>query len=351
MKVAALTSGRNDPSARFRVRQFIEPLRGHGVEVREYVPAIDKHAGMPAKIADILPRSLERFAESGWRTAKLLSRVTGVAGSWNADLTWLNRELVFGRYSLEGLVRRPYVFDVDDAIWQARPDGATAVARIARQASVVFAGNRHIANHFSPLCARVEIIPTAIDTQRFHPGSGENPGSDRFVVGWTGSAGNFPYLYAIERALDDFLAGHDAELLVMAERPPSFSVIPQDRVRYVRWSPLAEDAILREMSVGLMPLPDSDWTRGKCGFKMLQYMAAGLPVVVSPVGVNAEILSRDTVGFGAWTDEEWRSALEYLYHNRDDGRAMGIRGRAVVEAEYSCAVVGARIAQIFHSLM
>lgn len=351
MRVAALTSGKNDPSARFRVRQFVEPLHLHGIEVREHCPVIDKHAGVPTKIVGILPQPLKHLAEPGWRMAKLLSRLPGVVGSWNSDLTWLNRELVFGKYTLERFVHRPYVFDVDDAIWQARPDGKKAVARIAGRASVVFAGNQHIANHFASLCARVEIIPTAIDTLKFHPANNVNSNRERFVIGWTGSAGNYPYLYAIEQALNTFLVSHDAELLVMAERPPTFTMIPQNKVRYVKWSPMTECSFLREMDVGLMPLPDSDWARGKCGFKMLQYMATGLPVVVSPVGVNTEILAKDNLGFGVRTDEEWFSALEYLYHNRDRASEMGHAGRAVVETGYSCSVVETRIAQIFRSIM
>jgi glycosyltransferase involved in cell wall biosynthesis len=350
VRVAALTSGRNDPSARFRVRQFVEPLFLQGIDVREYIPAIDKHAGAPSKIVDNLPGPLKRLADPGWRTMKLLTRLPGVVGSWSSDLTWLNRELVFGRYTLEGFVRRPFVFDVDDAIWQAKPDGNRAVAKIARQAAVVFAGNQHIANHFSSLCARVEIIPTAIDTKKFHPGVNEKSNRERFVIGWTGSAGNYSYLYKIEQALNAFLVSHDAELLVMAERPPTFTMIPPFKVRFVKWTPIMECSVLREMDVGLMPLPDTDWARGKCGFKMLQYMATGLPVVVSPVGVNAEILAKGCVGYGAEIDDEWRSALEYLYHNRDRASEMGKAGRDVVETGYSRVVVGTRISQIFQKI-
>ena len=351
MRVAALTSGRNDPSARFRVRQFVEPLRMQGIEVREHCPAIDKHAGVPTKIVDILPQPFKRMAEPGWRLAKLLTRLPGVAGSWNSDVTWLNRELVFGKYTLERAVHRPYVFDVDDAIWQARPDGKKAVAGIAGRASVVFAGNQHIANHFASLCERVELIPTAIDTLKFHPVDKVDSRRERFVVGWTGSAGNYPYLYAIEPALATFFASHDAELLVMAERPPAFTLIPHNKVRYVAWSPMTECSALREMDVGLMPLPDTDWARGKCGFKMLQYMATGLPVVVSPVGVNAEILAKGDLGFGARADEEWLAALEYLHRNRGRADEMGLNGRTVVEADYSRSVVGTKIGDIFRSIV
>lgn len=351
VRVAALTSGKNDPSARFRVRQFIEPLHLHGIEVREHIPAIDKHAGVPTQISN-LPGALKKAADPGWRFAKIISRLPGVAGSWQADITWLNRELVFGRYTLERFVRKPYVFDVDDAIWQAKPDGEKAVARIARNAAIVFAGNQYIANYFDPYCERIEIVPTAIDTTKFcMKGEGEyGYENEKFVLGWTGSAGNYPYLYAIEGALSAFLASHNAELLVLAERPPSFTRIPQNKVRFVRWSPLIEGAVLREMSVGLMPLPDTDWARGKCGFKMLQYMASGLPVVVSPVGVNKEILDFDEVGYGATSDDEWMAALSLLYKQPDQAHKMGKNGRRQVEKKYSQDVVAKQISEIFLSI-
>lgn len=349
LHISALTSGKNDPSARFRVRQFIEPLAQRGIAVHEYCPRIDKHAGLPNTVSSRVPSFTLPLFDGVWRGAKLATRIPGIVATWSTQITWFNRELLPGRYTLEGLARRPYVFDVDDAIWQARPNGHATVIKIANNAAVVIAGNAHVAEWFTPHARDVRIVPTAIDTRRFLPR--EYPRHDKpFVVGWTGSGGNYVYLYRIENTLAHFLETHDAELLVMAERPPNFTKLPPNKVRFVKWSPSAETETLREMDVGLMPLTSTDWTRGKCGFKMLQYMASALPVVVSPVGVNASILAMADVGFAAEQESDWYDVLHHLYENRELGPLMGKTGRMLVERQFSQDVVAQMLADVFHGL-
>lgn len=350
MDVAALTTGRNDPSARFRIRQHIEPLAEMGIRVREYIPAIDKHAGLPSVIADRTPAYFRQPMETTWRYAKLAARLPGMIGSLTADLVWLNRELLPGRYTLERLLRRPFVLDVDDAVWLGRPDGANTMARLGRDAVAVFAGNRYIADWFSAYNHAIHIVPTAIDADRFRPASRDSRGERPFTVGWTGSRGNFGYLYDIEAPLAEFLNKFDARLLVMAEAPPRFARLDPAKVIYRQWSPEIEASTLQSMDVGLMPLPDNEWTRGKCSFKMLQYMSTGLPVIVSPVGMNTEVLSQGQVGFGARTDSEWYAALEWLYLNQEDALRMGDAGRALVLERYSRRVVTDQVAKAFRSI-
>jgi glycosyltransferase involved in cell wall biosynthesis len=349
VRVAALTSGENVPSSRFRVRQHIEPLAAHGVHVREYIPAIDKYAP-PATWARRLGRGGTPPLHL-WESLKLATRAPGLVGSWRGQITWLERELFPGRLTLEPLLKRPLVLDVDDAIWLASPRAEAATIRLARLATVVAAGNRYLADWFSRYAAEVRIIPTAVDTTRFAPAAEPPAPRDRFVIGWTGSRATLPYLEAIEQPLAHFLGAHpDAELLVVADHAPHFRDIDPTRIRFVPWSPDTEASTLREMDVGVMPLPDDEWTRGKCSFKMLQYMACALPVVVSPVGLNQEILATAEVGLGARTDREWNAALAALYADRSAGRALGERGRQTVLQRFSRAVVASFLAEIFHSV-
>lgn len=347
MRIAALTTGRTDPSARFRVRQHIEPLGRAGIDVTEYVPRIDKHAGLPSGIERLTPSLLLPITLTAWDAAKLAARVPGLLGARNADLVWLNRELLAGRYTLERLLRRPYALDVDDAVWRARPHGAETMARLARGAAVVIAGNQYLANWFATHTARISIVPTAIDTDRFQPGPSPRSADARFTIGWTGSRGNFDYLYKLEGPLGVFLKERNARLLVVAEEAPKFARIDARDIEFHRWTPDTEALVLREMDVGLMPLPDNEWTRGKCSFKMLQYMATGLPVVVSPVGMNAELLEVARIGFGATSDAEWLDALRSLHGNREVAAQMGSEGRRLVEKSYSQSIVSAQLAQIF----
>jgi hypothetical protein len=116
------------------------------------------------------------------------------------------------------------------------------------------------------------------------------------------------------------------------------------------WSEDSEVAMIQSMDIGIMPLTDSPWARGKCGYKLIQYMACGLPVVASPVGVNADIVEHGVNGFLATTEDEWRQALTTLLRDPDLRRRMGAAGRRKVETDYSLQVWGPRVAAIFHEI-
>lgn len=356
IRVAALTSGNNVPSSRFRVRQHIEPLRKEGIDVHEYIPAINKYGNLHRLPEAVNPNYLRPLFALGIgiklaTLATLATRVPGIIGSWKAQITWLERELLPGYLSLEPLLKRPYVLDVDDAIWLTSPFGRSAAIKIAKRAEVVLAGNAYIAGWFGSHARDIRIVPTAIDTERFLPRSRSDIENNKhFVVGWTGLSSNFIYIYEIEKALEDFLKTRDAELLVVADQPPKFGRIQQEKVRYIKWSPAIEAKAVRQMDAGLMPLPDNEWTRGKCSFKMLQYMASGVPVVASPVGMNDEILTMGKVGFPAKDEADWYDTLDQLYKDRDLGHKCGATGRFIVEQHFSRAVISTKIANVFKEL-
>jgi glycosyltransferase involved in cell wall biosynthesis len=345
IEVAALTSGRSVPSSRFRVRQHIEPLRAAGLAVTEYVPRIDKYAAVPGVPARYPARLAPQLY--AWQGMKVAARLPGLVGSWRSAVTWLERELLPGRLTLEPMLRRPLVFDVDDAIWLASPRAAEAAARIAARAAVVVAGNGFLADWFSGHCDDVRIVPTAIDTERFRPASERHEGRSEFVVGWTGSAATLRYLEGIEGALARAMSTDlGMRLVVIADRRPALPSLPSGRWAFVRWTAESEAESLREFDVGLMPLEDSPWARGKCSFKMLQYMSTGIPVVVSPVGMNAEILGMGEVGLAAGSETEWVDALASLAAAPDSARRLGATGRRVVEEHFSRNGITARLAEI-----
>lgn len=347
IRVAALTSGRNVPSTRFRVRQHIEPLRAQGFEVREYTPAINKYSLPRPWPPGVSLKYLPQFYV--WQAAKLATRLPGVWGSWRAEITWLERQILPGYLTLEPLLRRPIVFDADDAIWTFPPFARSAVAATARRAAVVVAGNRFLADWFSQHARDVRVVPTAVDTERFRPAAAAGARHERFVIAWTGSAVGLWHLEGIEDALARFLAAHpDAELRVIADRAPRFTRLPAERVRFLPWSPAVEAEAVRSASVGIMPLlRDDDEMRGKCSFKMLQYMACALPVVVSPVGMNAEVLALGEIGHAARSADEWLEAFELLYRDRAAAAACGRAGREIVEQHFSRRVVSRRLGEIF----
>lgn len=339
VRVAALTSGRNVASSRFRIRQHVARLREHRIDVDEWTPHIDKFTSWnPSR--DVSPL-LRRGVHAALSATKLTDRLPAVMASRFADVTWIDRELLAGRLTLEPLLGRPLIFDIDDAIWAGSEEAATAARRIARLATTVIAGNAHIAAFFASVASNVRIIHTAIDTERFVPASREQR---PFTIGWTGSSSTLRYLRMIDRPLAQFLRAHDARLLVMCDRAPELDEVDRDRVLFERWSEEREVSAVQRMDVGLMPLPDDEWARGKCSFKMLQYMACGVPVVVSPIGLNAEILVMSKVGFAAMTPSEWQNALHALFEDATLRERLGAAGRRLAEERFSSAVIAPQIA-------
>ncbi len=329
IKVTALTASRIDPSSRFRIRQFVRALGNLGVEVSEYTPIINRYKIEP------LP----------WLA--MATRIPGLVASRFSDVTWLGRELVSGKYSLEGWAGKKRVFDVDDAIWLPYESGFSE--KIVQHCHGVIAGNRFLAEHYQKLGARVWLVPTSVDTDVWKPQN--DIARTGWTIGWIGSSANLRFLHEIEEALADYLAAHlETRLLVVCDREPEFKRLPANSWRYARWSIEREVELVQQMDVGLMPLDDSAAARGKCGFKMLSYMSAGLPVVVSPVGVNQEILEHDHVGLAASAPNDWYEALDRLSNNHQLGQQMGSAGRRVVQEHYSVIANAPKLADIFHEV-
>ena len=338
LEVVALTSGARVPSARFRVRQHLPDLAALGIRVRECVPAISRVAAKPRWL---------RFVPAALALPKLVAAAPGIATSWRGQVTWLQRALLPGLPSLEPLLHRPLVFDVDDAIWLHAPLGERACRAIARRARVVVAGNEYLADWFRPHAREVQVVPTGVDTRRFRPGPAAATRRRGFAIGWIGTSRNLAYLEAIEPALAGVLAHcGGARLLVVSERPPRLRSLPADRVQWHPWSVETEVESVQSMDVGLMPLPDDPWTRGKCAFKILQYMACGLPVVASPVGMNSELLTGGEIGVAASFAREWRDALIALEASPELCARQGAAGRRLAEERFSAAGVARRLAAI-----
>jgi glycosyltransferase involved in cell wall biosynthesis len=314
IKITALGGGFKSPSARFRIRQYIPKLAQWGLIVHEHLPFFHDNCGLPSVF-------------------KAMSQLSGVISSHKTDLTWINRELVQGYETFERFLKRPCVMDVDDSIWLDKPFGKSAIPRISRRMDTIVAGNSYLAEWFSKYCKNVFVLPTVINTDRYTP---KTDYSEKFTIGWTGMKCCYPYIEAIERPLLRFMQKHqEVGMLFVAERPYKPKILPAERIRFYRWNEQVETSALKEMSVGIVFLPDDEWTLGKCGLKMLGYMSAGLPVVTSPVGVNNEVMAKGQVGFAAKTEDEWFDALEAIYKDVSLRIKFGNTGRKIVEQYYS----------------
>lgn len=338
MRIAAYTGGVMVPSARARVRQYIGPLHRLGIQVHEY----------PLPWGNILPRRLA--LRPFWIAATAAARAGALTCSWKADVTWISRQLLPAFTPLQVMAKRPMVLDVDDAVWLNT--GGHRARDLAIACDLIVCGNAFLANHFSRWNSNVTVIPTAVNTAWYRPRhAGNTDRTKPLIMGWTGTSGNFPFLYAIEGALIKvFQHCAEAKLLVVADRPPQFKSLSASHIEFERWTPRTEQAAFDHMSIGLMPLADTDWCNGKCSYKMLCYMAAGLPVVVTAAGMNREVLALGEVGFSAADEQGWVDALTALLDNPDLRRNMGAAGRAVVEERFSLKRLTQQYAAAFHSL-
>lgn len=333
LRVAAFTGGRHVPSARFRVRQYTGILRTLGIEISEYA----------APLGSYPPRS--KFLRPLWAFGSLASRLPQIAAGYRCDMSILQREMISTIPTLEGFVGRPRVLDVDDAIWLYR--SGVAAKKLASASDAVVCGNEYLANHFSHWSPNIHVVPTAVDSDRFTPvGGAGNP-----VIGWSGTSGGFKYLYSVEKALCEILRSMpDVRLRIVSNSRPQFKILPSHRIDYIEWSPGIEVTAIQGMSVGIMPLIDSAWERGKCSYKMLTYMACGKPVVVSPVGMNVSVLAKGYCGVAADRLEDWTEALLHILSNPSKQKQMGEIGRRIIEQHYSLDVVAPLLASIFRSV-
>jgi len=310
------------------VRQFIRPLESCGIEVREYYPVVDKYATKRVPLLGAL------------------IRIPGIRDSRTTAVAWLERELVPERFTLERYAGTRRLLDIDDAIWLNKSKFSE---RIAASCHGVIAGNDFIATHYKDHGARVWTIPTSIDSEKWRPARSKR--DSKWTVGWTGSSSNLKYLYLIEKSLAAFLRGRpDVRLLIVCDKRPVFKSITAEHWVFARWSPENEVRLLQMMDVGLMPLADTEWSRGKCALKMIMYMAVGIPSIVSPVGVGKQLVEQNEVGIAAETESEWYDVLNHLHLEQDVASRLGAQGRKLVEDQFSVKENVLKLAAIFRTI-
>jgi glycosyltransferase involved in cell wall biosynthesis len=245
----------------------------------------------------------------------------------------------------------PYVLDFDDAIFHNYDQHRQPLVRalLGRKmgaaiqgASTVLAGNEYLAAYARQHNRHVEVLPTVVDPDRYVRERRPRQ-STAFTIGWLGSPSTAAYVEDIQPALERFFARTRGRLVLVGSGPVTMPDVP---IEVHRWSEPSEVDELGDFDVGIMPLPDTPWTRGKCGFKLIQYMAAGLPVVASPVGVNATLVDHGANGLLATTPDEWVHALTGL--ERDDAlrTTMGEAGRQRVALQYSLRATAPRLIRV-----
>jgi glycosyltransferase involved in cell wall biosynthesis len=344
MKVLGLISSLADPASRFRILQYKEELKKNEVQ-------LDCKIYFPKKESDP-PRVFNLFSKNqnikAWQFLQRLSRQRILSEQNKYDLIWQNRLLLYNTFGLETKLKKPRVFDFDDAIWMT--EGREQVDAAIKTAEVVFAGNEFLAQYAVQLNRNTHVIPTTMDTSIYYDQGNTNPSV--FTLGWVGTESNFPYLEMIKAPVLEFLRTEKtARLMIVSSVMPANFSFDQERIIFCKWSADNENELINQFSVGLMPLADSEWTKGKCSAKMLQYLSCKRPVIVSPVGTNKTILSEANVGISAVTDAEWLAAFKKLKYETETCSAFGNNGRALVEKKYATNVWTPAIISHFQKLV
>jgi glycosyltransferase involved in cell wall biosynthesis len=332
VRIDFLILGRHMPSSRFRVLQYVPRLQAAGVDCR--VIGLDPNFFIPGLR---MPFSF-------------LHRLRAIRSSRRADLVFLQKPdfVIRLRLYLRLLFRRgsKVVFDFDDAIFidpeSGRERSGPARRRlqnILEQSRLVIAGNDYLADFARRYCRDVRVIPTPIDTEIYVPRTAST-GRKKITIGWMGTAPNLKYLMALRPVIRDVLAEAGVEFLVISnDEAKAAGCLVHGHAHYQNWRADHEVADLQRFDIGIMPLADDAFTRGKCGFKLLQYMAVGIPVVASPVGANLRIVSDGINGFLAAAESEWLDRLRRLCRDGELRARLGRAGRETVATRFSTRVL------------
>jgi glycosyltransferase involved in cell wall biosynthesis len=329
------------------------------VRFLQFIPQLER-AGFTFDVQPLLDNDYVRALYGGpsasrWRILRAyLHRLRMLLVAHRYDVVWLEKEALpylpaFIETTLLGRV--PYVVDLDDAWFHRYEAHPSAFVRgllrgkidaVMRRAAIVVAGNDYLAARArSAGATRIEIIPTAIDLARY--GDAPRPAEHRAaVVGWIGIPLNVHYLTLIEPALR--LAAREGHIKVHVVGAPIPSELAGIPAKTFAWTEATEIERIGEFDIGIMPLQDTPWERGKCAYKLLQVMAAAKPVIASPVGANCQVVRHGVNGFLATTQEEWAEALRALAADPALRSRLGEEARRTVAEEYSVVTVGPRLA-------
>ncbi|MCB0714986.1 MAG: glycosyltransferase family 4 protein [Chitinophagaceae bacterium] len=341
------------PSQRFRVELFLPYLRSEGYEYR-----INSF-----------------YDEKTWRSlyngGNIIQKFWGVCKGyfkrWMTVLFTLRKyDFIFiprgaaplgpplFEWIITKIFQKKLIYDFDDAIWIPNTGkenklvawfkASWKVKYICKWSYKVVGGNDYLCTYAKKFNQQVVKIPTCVDTENQHNRI-KNQQTEKIVIGWTGSHSTLIFTKQIIPALNDVYSSHPFEFIVIANKPPEYSL---PYLKYIPWDSATEVEDLLKMNIGVMPLENDPWCEGKCGFKIIQYLSLGIPAVASPIGVNAKIIDERENGFLCKTKEEWIQALTKLIEDETVRTQMGKNGREKIQKYYSVKSQITTFLQLFH---
>lgn len=339
------------PSSRYRVFQFLPHFQAAGIDCRVNPLFGETYFS----ILNVRSCALRTLLKIPYALACFLQRLWMLLTLGRRDLIVIEGQLFpYAPPLAERLLRwcrYRVAIEMDDAIYLT-PGHQKKMPALLSMTTGAIVGNDRLAAYAKQFSSRVCVVPTVVDTERFKPDSTRSTGSyaqnsDAITIVWIGLAYNLKYLDVLAPALRALQSKFRLRLRVVCSQPPH---MPGVEIEFRSWDFQREVADLQDATIGVMPLEDTEWARGKCGLKLLQYLAVGVPSVASPVGVNRDIIANGENGFLATTEQEWYERLEALCRQPQLRARMGQAGRRTVEERYSLAVWGPRLAGVYRTL-
>lgn len=347
MRVAAFTKyGRASASTRQRLLQYVPSLEMAGFQIDHHPLLGDDYVhGLVTGQRPSLSSIIRSYAH----------RVEQLVAARGCDLIWVYAELfpwlpaMFEKLAFRS--GKPLIYDMDDAFfvpYEGKLFLNGKLEPLLRGASACACGNDYLRDYAARFCDRSVLVPTVVDTTAYRPR--RKTGRRPLTIGWIGSPSTWCNVQPLLPVIRQICAEGPVRLRVIGAGVEA----ERDRfpgIELVEWSETTEIAEVQAMDIGIMPLLDQPFQRGKSGYKLVQYMACGLPVVASPVGVNAQMVTPGENGFLASSPEEWRSALVALLDDPALRDRMGQAGRLLADRSYSLASQAPRMVSLFESVV
>lgn len=335
--------------------------------VEQYLPSLDS-AGIKYNLRpfwnsaayNLLYRRGHYLKKAYYFILGTFSRIWDLGFIFKYDIVFIHREAypVGGAFfeTILSFLKIPFIFDFDDAIFLPTSSLANnfierfkkpeKIASIIKRSRHVIVGNNYLADFALCYNRSVSVIPTPIDTDKYHPDDkGHN---DKVVIGWTGSITTLDFLNMLKNAF--IYLSERFSYIEVKTIGGNFSIKGFTNIIYKPWSLKEEIEDLKTFDIGIMPMPDNEWTKGKCGFKAILYMSMGIPCVSSPVGITREIVSDGINGFLANTEDEWIRNLSLLIENPGLREKMGLAGRKTIEERFSLKVNAPKILELLQKV-
>ena len=342
MRIAFFIQGEKVPSSRFRILQYIPYLERKGVECDLYMPVIPKmgvsHRVFRGFTYHLVRHASQLFIYLPTRFAQAFGANIGSYDAVVIQKTLLNWPNVCWVERYIWSKNKNFIFDVDDAEFVNIASGKLGKSnhyfdQVIKMSKLVIVGNKYLADNVNSKANKLLVLSTTVDEKRYKPRCARGEG--HICIGWTGTGSNLRYLFDLIPVFEKLSRRSNVRFKIISDRQYISELAHIENMQFSLWHEDTEVEELQAIDIGLMPLRDDLWTKGKCAFKLIQYMAIGIPSVVSPVGANCEVLVEGKTGYFASTTEEWVDRLQCLIDSETLRATLGVEARIRFESEYS----------------